>query len=101
MGIEVLIVDDVPDCRAVLRNILTGHGCAVRDAGSGEAALEAIAAKRPGIVLLAVMMPGLSGLQVLERLRGDPSTASLPVILVSARTADEDVVGGYCSGADY
>lgn len=99
--IEVLVVDDGADCRAVLSGMLTARGCGVRVAESGEAALAAIEAHRPDIVLLDVMMPGLSGLEVLDRLRGNPVTATLPVILVSARSGDDDVVGGYQTGADY
>jgi DNA-binding response OmpR family regulator len=51
--------------------------------------------------MLDVMMPGMSGLEVLEKLREDPATANVPVILVTARTDDDDVMDGYQHGADY
>ena len=53
------------------------------------------------MVLLDVMMPGMSGLEVLEKLRAEPRNARIPVILLTAKTQDEDVISGYRYGADY
>ena len=60
-----------------------------------------IARQHPSCILLDVMMPRMSGLQVLEALKADPATANIPVIMVTARTGDEDVLHGYQQGADY
>ena len=98
---NVLVVDDTRDCLVILRGMLQGHGFEVRTADSGPDALAQIDAKPPDVILLDVMMPGMSGLEVLQRLRADHATARIPVILVSARTEDEDVMGGYQIGADY
>ena len=98
---DILVVDDVPDCRAVLAAMLGAQGYAVRTADCGPAALAAIDERRPDAVLLDVMMPGMSGLEVLERVRATPVTASLPVILLTARSSDDDMVSGYQMGADY
>jgi len=98
---EILIVDDTWDCLLVLRLMLERYGYTVRAAQSGEEALALIAAHPPDVLMLDVMMPGMSGLQLLERLRADHTTAQIPVILVSARVGDDDVMTGYQVGADY
>lgn len=98
---RVLVVDDTEDCRLILRGMLEAAGHQVRVADSGAQALLMIAAERPDVLMLDVMMPGMSGLEVLEKLREDPATANLPVILVTARTDDDDVMDGYQHGADY
>ncbi len=98
---DILVVDDTPDCLVILRGMLHGHGFEVRTAESGPAALEQIEARLPDVVLLDVMMPGMSGLEVLQRLRAAHTTARIPVILVTARSEDEDLMAGYQIGADY
>ena len=100
-SLDILVVDDIADCRNVLAAMLEGQGYTVRTADCGEAALASIASKRPDVVLLDIMMPGMSGLEVLERVRSTPVTASLPVILLTARSSDDDMVNGYQMGADY
>jgi len=100
-GSDILIVDDTWDCLLVLRLMLERHGFAVRLAQSGQEALEKIQAKVPDVLMLDVMMPDMSGFEVLERLRANNLTARVPVILVSARIGDEDVMTGYQVGADY
>ena len=99
--LDILVVDDTADCVVILSSMLRGQGHAVRTADCGAAALAAIAGQRPDVVLLDVMMPGMSGLEVLERVRATPATADLPVILLTARGSDEDMVDGYQRGADY
>jgi DNA-binding response OmpR family regulator len=98
---DILIVDDTWDCLLVLRLMLERHGFSVRAAQSGEEALKKIQAHPPDVLMLDVMMPGMSGLELLERLRGESATAQIPVILVSARIGDDDVMAGYQVGADY
>ncbi|MDX2166605.1 MAG: response regulator [Deltaproteobacteria bacterium] len=94
-------MDDTEDCRLILRGMLEAAGHTVRVADSGPQALLMVAAERPDVIMLDVMMPGMSGLEVLEKLREDGATANLPVILVTARTDDDDVMDGYQHGADY
>ena len=60
-----------------------------------------IAAHPPDCILLDIMMPNMSGIEVLNRLKERPETASIPVILVTAKSRDEDVLSGYKEGADY
>jgi CheY-like chemotaxis protein len=77
------------------------HPFSIEVVNDGQAALDAIQRHRPDLVLLDVMMPGLSGLDVLETLRDDPAFTSIPVILVTAKSQDEDLLNGYQTGADY
>jgi len=98
---EILVVDDTPDCLFVLRGMIESTGHHVRTAQSGREALEAMAVAVPDLVMLDMMMPEMSGLEVLERIRSIPATARVPVILVTARTDDDDVMAGYQVGADY
>jgi CheY-like chemotaxis protein len=97
----VLVVDDNPDGIRIVESILKGSGYECVAATNGEAALEAIATHTPAVILLDVMMPGMSGLEVLEKLRAQPRNGRIPVILLTAKTQDEDVISGYRYGADY
>ena len=97
----VLVVDDNPDSIRIVESILKGSGYEVAAATSGQEALDAIDAKPQAVILLDVMMPGMSGLEVLEKLRAEPRNGRIPVILLTAKTQDEDVISGYRYGADY
>jgi serine phosphatase RsbU (regulator of sigma subunit) len=97
---RILVVDDYRPNVDVLARHLGGLGYEVATADSGPEALEVIAAGRPDVVLLDIAMPGMSGLDVLRRLRDDPATADLPIILVSGRDTTDDVVEGLKLGAN-
>ncbi len=98
---RVLVVEDEPDlARALVYNLERG-GYTVASAGSGEAALALAAADPPpDLVLLDVMLPDLSGIEVCRQLRSAPRTASVPVLILSARTDEIDRVLGFEAGAD-
>ena len=98
---RVLVVDDNPDSIAIIRSILEAFGFSVQAATSGSEALEILQSDPPNVILLDVMMPEMSGLEVLEEIKSKPELAKLPVILVTAKTQDEDVLVGYQYGADY
>ena len=98
---KVLVVDDNVDSITILRSILETNGFAVRTAQSGRDALDLLAQEVPDVILLDVMMPEMSGLEVLERIKSNHATSRLPVILVTAKMQDEDVLTGYQFGADY
>jgi adenylate cyclase len=99
-GARILVVDDQPDNVQLLSDLLTLHGYAVETALSGQAALDAIARAVPDLVLLDVVMPRMSGLQVLQRLRADPRLAMLPIVLVTALDPERERVNGLQAGAD-
>ena len=98
---NILVVDDNEDVARIAAGFLTAKGYTVRTAGDGPRALELVAQQRPDCILLDIMMPRMSGIEVLNRLKQDPSTSAIPVILVTAKSADEDVLSGYKEGADY
>ena len=98
---SVLVVDDNIDVLMIFREILDAHGFAVETAQSGREALERLERGQPSVVLLDIMMPEMSGLEVLERIRTNQATVDLPVIMVTAKVQDEDLVTGYRHGADY
>jgi CheY-like chemotaxis protein len=101
MARGVLVVDDNDDNLRIIREILVARGYAVRIARDGESALRLIDEERPDLVLLDVMMPEMDGMEVLDRIKGSPTYAALPVILVTAKAQDEDLLAGYKYGADY
>jgi class 3 adenylate cyclase len=97
---RVLIVDDDPDMVSFLGRLLSSEDMRVDAEHDGEAALAHIAAAPPDLVLLDVMMPGMSGFEVCERLKRDPVTALIPVILVTALEDHANRVRGIDTGAD-
>ncbi len=97
----VMVVDDNEDVAQIAAAYLTKHGYNVVLAGDGTRALELAVKQRPDCILLDLMMPNVSGLEVLSQLKANPSTAPIPVILVTAKSGDEDVLSGYKEGADY
>ena len=96
-----LVVDDDVDVARILKTILEKDGRPVQVAHDGESALRAVGEDLPAVVFLDLMMPGMSGFEVLERLRASPRTATLPVIMLTANTGDEALMRGYATGADY
>ena len=101
MPVGVLVVDDNDDNLRIIREILVARGYVVRIARDGQSALRLIDEDRPDIVLLDVMMPEMDGMEVLDRIKGSPTHSGLPVILVTAKAQDEDLLTGYKYGADY
>ena len=97
---SVLVVDDDPDVCDLVTYKLEQSGFDVRRASDGDAALREVAKKVPDLVLLDVMMPGVSGLEVLERWRSDETTAGMPVIMLTAKAQENDVERGFELGAD-
>jgi putative two-component system response regulator len=98
----VFIVDDVPDNIQIAMSHLKELECDFAYATSGEQALERIAATRPQLILMDVMMPGMSGFQTVEMLNQKKETRAIPVIFLTARAESEDVVRGFSlGGVDY
>ena len=101
MAQQILIVDDNPDSVAIMRSILENRGYKVFVAASGADALHVVSKEALDLVLLDVMMPEMSGIEVLQQIKDNSQTGRLAVILVTAKTHDEDVMVGYQYGADY
>ena len=98
----ILVVDDDVVVRLMVRETLEQAGFPVEEAEDGEQALSAVKRLRPELVLLDVMMPGMDGYEVCRELKADEKTKDIPVIFLSARDSDSDVVKGFELGAvDY
>ena len=100
MPSRVLIVEDEPDIRELVVHHLKREGYQVSAAASGEEALRQVHASPPDLVLLDLMMPAMDGLEVCRRLRQDPATARLPIVMLTAKGDEVDRVIGLEIGAD-
>lgn len=99
---RVLVVDDQILNRVYLRKLLAARGCEVTEAPDGATALAQIRKEPPDLALVDVVMPGESGYEVCRRMKADPLSQDIPVIMVTARTDIEDVEEGFIAGAfDY
>jgi class 3 adenylate cyclase/AmiR/NasT family two-component response regulator len=96
----ILVVDDQPSNVALMRDLLVIHGYDVEAAGDGTAALAAIERCKPDLVLLDIVMPGLSGIDVCKRLRADDRYVSLPIVLMTSKDPDTERIRGLEAGAD-
>ncbi|MBI2305886.1 MAG: response regulator [Rhodocyclales bacterium] len=83
-GQGILIADDDPRNRKLMETLLRADGHEVRSADSGQAALDAVAAEAPALILLDLMMPGMDGFEVLRRLKADPAAQGIPIVMVTA-----------------
>jgi class 3 adenylate cyclase len=97
---KVLVVDDTPQNVKLLADLLSVKGYAVVTAASGPEALDKVEAERPDLVLLDVMMPGMSGYEVCRRIRENPATGILPVVMVTALDPGQERLKGLEAGAD-
>ena len=93
----VLIVDDEPQIRRVMRTTLTSQGYAVVEARTGEDALEKLRGDHPGLILLDVNLPGISGLDVCREIR---QSSDVPIIMLTVRNTERDKVQALDAGAD-
>ncbi|MCY3598561.1 MAG: response regulator transcription factor [Gemmatimonadetes bacterium] len=97
---QILVVDDEPDILSVLVYHLSREGYRVTTAVNGQGALTTAQAEQPDLIILDLMLPGMDGYEVLQRLRGAESTSSMPVILLTARREEDERVKGFEVGAD-
>jgi adenylate cyclase len=97
---RILVVDDVADNVEILRMRLTSLGYEVVVAEDGEQALAQVRETLPDLILLDIMMPKIDGLEVVRRLKADASLPFIPVILVTAKSSQKDVIAGLDAGGD-
>jgi class 3 adenylate cyclase len=97
---KILVVDDTANNVKLLKDLLTVRGYAVVTASSGSEGLEQIEKERPDLVLLDVMMPGMNGYDVCRRIRENPGTGVLPVVMVTALDPGQERIKGLEAGAD-
>ena len=97
---KILIIEDEPDIREVIEYNLSREGYRVHSADDGLEGLRVARIEAPGLVLLDLMLPGLDGIEVCRKLKEDPVTRSIPVIMVTAKGEESDVILGLGVGAD-
>ena len=96
----LLIVDDEPQVRKLLETLLQHEGYQTLSASSGEEALQLVARQPPDLILLDIMMPGMDGYEVASQLKGDETTAGIPIIMLSALSEPSARVSGLETGAE-
>lgn len=96
---RVLVVDDDPSIRAMLEYTLSFEDFEVTSVGDGQAALDYLKFNRPDVLLLDVMMPAIDGIEVAKSIRADGELEDVPVIMLSAKVQDADVMAGWVAGA--
>jgi CheY-like chemotaxis protein len=99
-SLSVLVVDDVPLNILLIKKMLSQYTFEIRTANGGQAALDAIAQKKPTLVLLDLMMPGIDGFEVSRRLRASDDTKDLHIIILSALNSEQDISKGFQLGAN-
>jgi two-component system alkaline phosphatase synthesis response regulator PhoP/two-component system response regulator VicR len=99
--VRVLVCDDDEPTRELLVAVLETEGFEVSSVPDGPSCLAALAGDPPDVLVLDVMMPGMDGYQVMEILRRDFPDSEVHVVMLTARTNDEDVWNGWVSGVDY
>ena len=97
---SVLAVDDIPLNLLLVQKMLSRFKFRMRTATGGQQALDSVAAEKPDLILLDLMMPGIDGFEVIRRLRADPATADIRIVILSALNSNEDVIKGFNVGAD-
>lgn len=97
---RILVVDDEPDLVELVRHHLQREHYEVSTAGDGETGLAEARRKLPDLVVLDLMLPGIDGLEVCRRLKSDPRTAHIPVLMLTAKGEESDAVIGLAQGAD-
>ena len=99
-GERVLVVDDEPDIVALVAYHLAKSGYRVSTASSGTEAIEAVRRERPSLVVLDLMLPGMTGYEVLEQIRANEPTRDVAVLMLTARREEPDRIHGLSLGAD-
>ena len=100
MAESIVVIDDEEDIRELIHYNLAKEGYVVSCAVSGEEGVELVQRVIPNLVILDLMLPGIDGLEVCRRLKSDPKLKSIPIVMVSARGEEPDVVSGLELGAD-
>ncbi len=97
---SVLLVEDEQDIRELLEYNLSRDGFTVNAVETGEQALSSVGAMPPDLILLDLMLPGMDGLQVCRRLKSDGATANIPIVMLTAKGEESDIITGLELGAD-
>jgi two-component system cell cycle response regulator DivK len=100
MSKMILVVEDQEDNRQILRDLLGNAGYAMQEAENGEEALSAVAKQRPDLILMDIQLPILDGYEATRRLKADPGTRGIPIIVVTSYALSGDETKARASGCD-
>ncbi len=100
MSKKILVVDDDPVVRLLITEFLSAQGYEVLTVESGSECIDTISFKKPDVVVLDLLMPEMNGIEVLKRLRGNPSTAAVPIVMMSSDFDTESITNSYNLSAD-
>jgi two-component system cell cycle response regulator DivK len=101
MSKRILVVEDQEDLRGVLRDLLTGSGYAVIEAGDGEAGVAKAKSDRPDLILMDIQMPVIDGYEATRRIKIDPALKSIPIVAVSSFAMKGDEEKARAAGCDH
>jgi DNA-binding response OmpR family regulator len=96
---DVVLVEDDPDLQVLTSMLLESHGHVTRAFSSGQPALQACFVEPPEVVLLDWMLPEMTGIEILRELRANPTTAHVPVVMVTAQDRPENIATAFDNGA--
>ena len=97
---KILIVDDSGSMRHFSKNILKGLGITeIREAGDGNEAIKAVSLEKPDLILMDWNMPNLNGVEALKKLKADPATKPIPVIMITSESEKADIIAAVQAGA--
>ena len=97
---NVLAVDDIPINLLLVQKMLARYNFTLRTAVNGQLALDEVAKQKPDLILLDLMMPVVDGFEVIRRLKENPDTADINIVILSALNSNEDIVKGFSLGAN-
>ena len=96
----VLAVDDIPLNLLLVQKMLSRFNFRIKTAANGQQALDAVAAEKPDLILLDLLMPVMDGFEVIKNLRANPETEDIQIVILSALNSNEDIVKGFNVGAN-
>ena len=97
---NVLAVDDIPLNLLLIQKMLSRFNFKLRTAANGQQTLDMVAEQKPDLILLDLMMPGIDGFEVIRRLRANPDTQDIQIVILSALNSNEDLIRGFNEGAN-
>lgn len=97
---KVLIIEDHKETIGLLKTVVEICGCEALVALDGEEGVEKAKKEKPGLILMDIMLPKMSGLEVLKRIKGNPETSKIPSVIISVKARDEDILEGMALGAE-
>jgi len=100
MSKKILVVEDQEDNRQILRDLLSSAGYEMSEAGDGQEALAAVAKQRPDLILMDIQLPVMDGYEATRRIKSDPKTRSIPIIVVTSYALSGDESKARDAGCD-